>query len=100
MIDARKMAEGVECAHHAVFMEAIAPVGAAVIGAPDTVDLLLALLCGDRGSGGYRVVVGEPLDDASRIDALGAVQRDAQRASRTESLKHVQVIGDRRVRAA
>src|SRR6056297_828828 len=77
-------------------MESVAPVGAAVPGAPVAVYIPPATLCGDTFAGEHRMIVAKTSEDLVRVDGATVIERDAEGFRCRQALQYVHVIGDDR----
>ncbi len=66
------MLDGRQGTDDTVFMKAVAPPGAAIIGSPAAIDLAVPLLCLHGGGREQRVFVIQTADDAARMTQLEA----------------------------
>ena len=87
------MAQGLQGADQAVLVEAIAPVGAAIIGAAGAVDLPLASLGRGALQGEEGVMVGHAGQHPGRVDALAGIEGDAEGLRGVQALKMGHVVG-------
>ena len=81
-------------AHNAVFVKAIAPVCAAKRGSVLAEQFGVPALSAVALRVEHRVVIFEPAEDASRVDALLGVQRHTIGTRRANALQHIHVVRD------
>ncbi len=68
----------IQCADNAIFMKAIAPVGAAVPGTALAVDFPVTLLCSNAVWCVDRVIVLQAVDNLVRVDIVRIVKSHAE----------------------
>ena len=84
----------IEGADHAVLMKTMAPVGTAKIGSVDTIDISLALLCGNTVRRKHRVVIAELLDDLVRVNGGTVVECHQEGLLCRQTLQQVHIVRD------
>src|SRR5690242_14480072 len=82
----------IERADDAIFMKAIAPIGAAEIRAVHAIDLGLSSLRSDAIGREDRMLVVHALDDLAWINGIGFIQCDQQRRTIAKTLQDIHVV--------